>query len=218
MADQGDRVLHIAEQTRIVAILRGSMGSRALEAMEVLLDTGIRLVEVTMNSAGVLEILAAAQKHFGDRMVMGAGTVTRADDVQRVADAGAKFIVSPNTNPAVIAATRKAALASFPGAFTCSEIVSAVNAGAHAVKLFPMVDASPAYVKAVRAPLDDVRLIPTGGITVANAQGYLHAGSFALGIGSELVHANTFTPEGMAELRKTATKLANLVTEFEQEK
>lgn len=216
MSDQVEAVLKAAEKTRIIAILRGDMRDGALDAIQILFDGGIRVVEVTMNSPGVLATLAAAHQRFGDNLVMGAGTVTHVDQVLQVHDAGARFIVSPNTNTTVIGATRQRGMASFPGSLTCSEIVAALDAGANAVKLFPMVDASPNYVKAILAPLGKVRLIPTGGVTVSNGQDYLKAGAFALGVGSELVNANTFTPQGMQLLRKTTAELARMVNEFER--
>ena len=148
-------------------------------------------------------------------MIIGAGTVTTVQQVSQVCDAGAQFVVSPNTNERVVLETCRRGMASFPGAFTCTEVMKAFDVGAHAVKVFPMVDASPRLIKALIAPLGEVLLIPTGGISARNASSYVASGAFALGIGSELVSPKILKPNGLKSLYKTATELTRLLKEYQ---
>src|SRR6185503_16166418 len=140
-----------------------------------------------LNSTDPLRLIKTLIAEIGDRAVIGAGTVLTADDVSRVADVGARFIVSPNFNPAVVAQTRKLNLVSVPGCFTPSEVVAALEAGADAIKLFPATHMGPSYVRALRGPLNDVRLVPTGGVTPELAREYRAAGAWTIGVGSELI-------------------------------
>ena len=120
----------------------------------------------------------------------------RPEEVERAADAGASFIVSPNLNAKVIEVTKRLGLISSPGCFTPSEIVEAMGAGADAVKLFPAQCLGPDFIKAMRGPLPNVRLIPTGGVTPEAARGYIAAGAWALGVGSELIGKEVMNDEG----------------------
>lgn len=172
---------------RLIAIMRGDFDGRESEIVAVLHETGFTAVEVTLNSPGALTTIQQLAAQFGAAMAIGAGTVLTVEAVEQAANAGARFIVSPNRDAAVIAATKRHGLVSLPGCFTPSEIVEALNAGADAIKIFPATTLGPAYIKAVRAPLNQVRLVPTGGVTPEKAREYFAAGAWALGIGSELV-------------------------------
>lgn len=123
-------------------------------------------------------------------------------DVGEVADAGGKFIVSPNCDLRVIASTKLHRMLSFPGAFTPTEIVSAMQAGADAVKVFPATTLGPSYIKAVRAPLSDARLVPTGGVTPEMAQEYARVGAWAVGVGSELLGKEILADSSFVMLRE----------------
>lgn len=181
------RELEMIGQGRVVAILRGSFGGREMEIVEVLAGAGIGAVEVTLNSPGALRTIAALAAHFGNRLAVGAGTVLTAQEVERVADAGGRFIVSPNRDAAVIARTRELGLVSLPGCFTPSEIVEALQAGADAIKLFPAQPLGPQFLRAIHGPLPGTRLVPTGGVTPERAREYFEAGAWAVGVGSELL-------------------------------
>jgi Entner-Doudoroff aldolase len=132
---------------------------------------------------GAIERLAA---RFGARIAVGAGTVLQPVEVERAAEAGASFIVSPNRDTRVIETTKGRGLVSLPGCLTPSEIVEALAAGADAAKLFPAVCLGPAFVRAMRGPLAQARLVPTGGVTPELAREYARAGAWAVGVGSEL--------------------------------
>lgn len=198
---------------RIIAILRGDFKSREVEIVAALLEAGVTAVEMTLNSPGAIEGIARLVKQFGSRAAIGAGTVLRIEEVQKVADVGAAFVVSPNRNIRVIGATKSKGLVSIPGCFTPSEAVEAVEAGADAVKLFPALALGPSGVKAIRGPLPDIRLVPTGGVDPDAARRYFAAGAWAVGVGSELVNADALSPGGIDSLRTRAIAFASGVRE-----
>lgn len=190
------------EHGRVVAILRGDFGGREQEMVAAMIEGGLTAVEVTLNSPDALKKIAQLATRFSEHCAIGAGTVLTPSEVQQVADAGGRFIVSPNCDPRVIQASKTHNLVSLPGAFTPTEIVSAIEAGADAVKLFPATSLGPGYVKAVRAPLNDVRLIPTGGVTPEMAREYLAVGAWAVGVGSELLGKEILADTSFVMLRE----------------
>ncbi|MFN7928462.1 MAG: bifunctional 4-hydroxy-2-oxoglutarate aldolase/2-dehydro-3-deoxy-phosphogluconate aldolase [Blastocatellia bacterium] len=190
------------EAGRVVAILRGDFGGRETEMVAAMIEGGLTAVEVTLNSPDALNKIRQLAAAFAARCAIGAGTVLTPEEVRQVAEAGGQFIVSPNCDPRVIQASKERGLVSLPGAFTPTEIVTAVQAGADAVKLFPATSLGPSYVKAVRAPLNDVRLVPTGGVTPETARDYLAAGAWAVGIGSELLGKDILADGSLTTLRE----------------
>ena len=194
---------------KVVAIFRGDFGGMETDIVAAMADAGLTAVEVTLTSPDALAAIERVAKAFGSRMAVGAGTVLSTAEVDRCAAAGATFIVSPNRDLAVIAHTKKLGLGSFPGCFTPSEIVEAVSAGADAAKLFPASVLGPGFVKAIRGPLPKVKIVPTGGVTPEAAKGYLDAGAWGVGAGSELVNKDVMSPGGLDRLRaRTAAYLA----------
>lgn len=171
----------------LVAIIRGVTPDEAVAIGEALYGEGIRIIEVPLNSPEPLESIRRLAEAFGDRALIGAGTVLDPADVRRVADVGGKLIVSPNTYTPVIEATIEAGLVSAPGYYTPSEAFEAVRAGAHALKLFPAEAASPAVVKGQLAVLPKhIPLLVVGGVTPGNMRAYLEAGARGFGLGSGL--------------------------------
>lgn len=181
--------------TRVVAILRAENASRAEAVVDVLLENGIRSLELTLTTTGALAVVRRLAARLPDGTDLGVGTVLTVDEVDRAVDAGARFVVSPSVVPAVIEAAARHGIASYPGAFTPTEIHAAWNAGASAVKLFPAGALGPGYLKAVRAPLPDIPIVPTGGVDVGAVGAWLDAGAVAVGVGSPLV-GDSLTPEG----------------------
>lgn len=168
----------------LVAIIRGVTPTEVEAIGEVLVAAGIRIIEVPLNSPDPFDSIARLATRLGDRALVGAGTVLDVDNVARVADAGGRIVVSPNTDTDVIRATVARGLVSSPGFFTPSEAFAALGAGAHALKLFPAEAASPDVVKAQRAVLPKhVPLLVVGGVTPQSMAGYFAAGADGFGLG-----------------------------------
>lgn len=198
------------QQTRIIAILRGDLLGRELAIAESLMEAGITAIEVSAVSPQFAEIIRNLQRYFKGRAAIGAGTILRLSELHAAVDADASFVVSPNTDAKIVTATRKLGLASFPGAYTATEILQAMDAGADAVKVFPAVSLGPAYIKALRGPLPNAKLVPTGGVDMGNLTAFLEAGSFAVGIGSELVGRPEIESTDLSALKKKAQAFAAL--------
>jgi 2-dehydro-3-deoxyphosphogalactonate aldolase len=179
-----------AAELPLVAILRGLRPGQALPVGETLIEAGFRILEVPLNSPDPLASIEQLAKAFGDRVLIGAGTVLEAGEIKAVATAGGRLIVMPHAAPALIRKTDLLRLACVPGVATPSEAFAALEAGAHALKMFPAEALPPKVVKAWRAVLPPaIRLLPVGGITPEAMAGYLDAGASGFGLGSAL-----FTP------------------------
>lgn len=201
-------IQHI-EAGKIVAILRGDFSGREEDIVAAMIGGRLTAVEVTLNSRDAFAAINRLAKRFGSEIAVGAGTVLTPNEVLRAADAGAQFIVSPNRDIAVIEQTKKLNLVSLPGCFTPSEVVEAINAGADAAKLFPANSLGPAFVKALRGPLPQIRTVPTGGVTAELAREYFAAGAWAVGAGSELIGKDWFVEGGLQRLsERTAAFVA----------
>jgi len=185
----------------LVAILRGLTPGEADEVGEALVEAGFGIVEVPLNSPQPYESIARLARRLEGRALVGAGTVVFPNEVAAVAEAGGRLIVSPNTDTAVIAATVAAGLSSMPGYFTPSEALAAIQAGAHALKLFPAEAASPAALRAQAAVLPpEVPILAVGGIMPESLPGWIAAGASGFGIGSSI-----YTPgRDAAEVRRRA--------------
>lgn len=174
-------------QCPLIAILRGITPNEAVPVGAALFDTGIRVIEVPLNSPAPFDSIARLANAFGSTAIIGAGTVMAEIDVGNVAAAGGRLIVMPHADVEVIRAARKAGLIVTPGVATPTEAIAALKAGADALKLFPAEMITPAVVKALRAVLPkQALLIPVGGISEANIPAYRAAGASAFGIGSTL--------------------------------
>ena len=171
----------------LVAILRGLSPEEALPIGAALVDAGIRIIEVPLNSPRPLESIAILAREFGHSAIIGAGTVMTEDDVNNIANAGGRLIVMPHADFGVVFAARKAGLYVTPGVATPTEAFAALNTGVDGLKLFPAEMITPAVVKALRAILPkETVMIPVGGITEANIPVYKAAGASAFGVGSTL--------------------------------
>lgn len=181
-------------EEKIIAIVRGVEPDKALKVAQALCDGGIHLVEVTFNQKDPAafcrtgEAIRLINRKMGGKMLVGAGTVTTPELVEMAADAGAKYIISPDTDVAVIKKTRELGLVSLPGAYTATEAKQAHNAGADFVKLFPCVEGTPAYLKALCAPFNHIRFLAVGGVNADNAADFLKAGAVGVGVGGSLVN------------------------------
>lgn len=177
----------IVADAPLIAILRGIAPSASVAIAGALLDAGFRCAEVPLNSPEPAQSIAAMRATFGDRMLIGAGTVLSERDVATVAAAGAQFVVAPNTNANVIAAAKRHGLAALPGFLTPTEAFAAIDAGADALKLFPADQAGPGFIKALRAVLPPtLPIFAVGGVDTSQMRAYLNAGVTGFGIGSSL--------------------------------
>ena len=190
------------DQCPLIAIIRGVTPDDAEVTGDAILEGGIRIIEVPLNSPNPLASIEKLAKKFGDRALVGAGTVLKLEDVARVGDAGGRIIVSPDTNPEVISAAAAAGLVSSPGYFTPSEAFTAIRAGATALKLFPAEAASPAVLKAQLAVIPrDVPVLAVGGIKPDNMRPWLEAGASGFGLGGGLYQPGQSAEDTLVKAR-----------------
>jgi 2-dehydro-3-deoxyphosphogluconate aldolase / (4S)-4-hydroxy-2-oxoglutarate aldolase len=199
------------EQAGIVAVIRMKEVDKLRAVVDALADGGIRALEITMTVPGAVELIRQLAPTLPPGFIFGAGTVLDADTVYRVVDAGARFIVSPVFRREVIAACQARDVAAMPGCFSPTEILEAWDAGADVVKVFPATALGPGYLRDVRAPLPQVKLMPTGGVTVENAGDWIRAGAVAVGVGSSLLDTTAIAAGNFRVLRTNAERmLANV--------
>ncbi|RDW22155.1 2-dehydro-3-deoxyphosphogluconate aldolase [Oceanobacillus arenosus] len=205
------------KENGIVAIIRGQQRENIVYILEALLKGGIRTVEVTADTHRITFAIEEAVKEFGDEMYIGAGTVLDPETAKLVINSGAKFVISPTTNIETIRLTKRYGVLSMPAAMTPTEILTAFEAGADVIKLFPARSLGASYIKDVRGPLPQVPILPTGGIGLENMNEFFRAGAIGVGIGSSLVKGNmTATPEELMELTSRAKLYADKFVELKQ--
>lgn len=193
----------------IIAILRGNFDEgHVLEMAQTLVTGGVSAIEVTLNSNGAPGLISKLRATMASSAVIGAGTVRTAQQTREAIDAGAQFLVSPNLDLPSIAVSKAADIPHLPGIFTASEAQAAHASGCEMVKLFPAHMMGPAYLKALRAPLDDIGFVPTGGISAHNVGDYIKAGAVAVGVGSALVKGSEMD---MEELLSNAQRMRTVV-------
>ncbi|MCI0552496.1 MAG: bifunctional 4-hydroxy-2-oxoglutarate aldolase/2-dehydro-3-deoxy-phosphogluconate aldolase [Anaerolineae bacterium] len=178
------------KQSGIIAILRGDFSVEDMIRLgEALIAGTVTVMEVTLNSPAALTALPQLRDHFGDEMLVGAGTVRDVDQARMAREAGAQFLVSPNFDAESVSFARTNDLLHLPGVFTATEAQTAFAAGCRMLKLFPMeaLASGPAYLKALPAPLNDIDFVPTGGVSLENIADYARTGAVAVGLGSKLV-------------------------------
>src|SRR5213079_1858998 len=178
----------------IVAVVRSPDSQQLVEVCRALADGGVTVVEITMTVPNALDVLRQVRQALGDRLLLGAGTVLDPETARAVLLAGAEYIVSPTLNLDVIRLCQRYGKIVMPGAFTPTEILTAWEAGADVIKVFPAEVVGPAYFKALRGPLPQVRVMPTGGVDLNTAASFLKAGACCLGVGSQLIE-----PKAVAE-------------------
>jgi 2-dehydro-3-deoxyphosphogluconate aldolase / (4S)-4-hydroxy-2-oxoglutarate aldolase len=180
--------LAILREVGIIPVIRAESEDAALAVAEALAEAGLAVVEITMTVPNAIQVIGAVVQRYGDHVLVGAGTVITAESADRAVDAGAAFIVSPCLVPEVIDAARRAEVAVIPGALTPTEILEASRRGGDMVKVFPIQSVGGAsYLRALRGPLPDIPLVPTGGVSLDNVREMFEAGAAAVGVGGELV-------------------------------
>ncbi len=184
--------MHRLRELAVVPIIRTSSEESALAMVEAIVRGGINCVEITMTVPNALQAIEKVADEYGDKVLLGAGTVLDPETARSCLLAGAQFFVTPSLNLKTIELARRYSRPIFPGALTPTEILTAWEAGADGVKVFPCSALGGAkYIKALKAPFPQIELIPTGGVNLETIADFLHAGATAVGVGSELVDAKT---------------------------
>jgi 2-dehydro-3-deoxyphosphogluconate aldolase/(4S)-4-hydroxy-2-oxoglutarate aldolase len=207
-------VLKRLQETGLVPVLRAASVEKAIALAEAVAAGGVNVLEVTMTVPGAVEVIARLVRERPEILV-GAGTVLDPETAERCIGAGAQFVVSPALNLKTIALCRRVSIAVLPGALTPTEIVTAWEAGADVVKVFPAGAMGGAkYLVSLKGPLPQIEMIPTGGVSLASAKEFLEAGAFALGVGSDLVDAKAMAAGKPEVVTETARKYMAIVREF----
>jgi 2-dehydro-3-deoxyphosphogluconate aldolase / (4S)-4-hydroxy-2-oxoglutarate aldolase len=204
-------VINAILETKIVAIVRLERYDRAIEITRALLAGGISVVEFTLTGAGAYDAITATRAALGDAAQIGVGTVLNVDTATASINAGAQFVVTPTTSPAVIRACVARGTPILSGALTPTEALIAHEAGADMVKLFPARFSGPQYLRDILAPLPFLRIVPTGGVSAENARVYIDAGAVAVGIGGSLITAKDVAAENWERITTSARAVVDAV-------
>ena len=201
----------IIESVGLIPVLRAKTVAQGRAVVDAMMAGGITVVEVTMTVPGAIDLLKELKSAYGAKLLLGSGTVTTADQCQATIDAGAEFVVSPSFHLEVIRLTKANGKVSCPGALTPTEAITAWNAGADYVKIFPCSAVGGAsYLKSLLAPFPHLKLIPTGGVTLQTAASFIQAGARALGVGADLVNLAAIDagkPETITESARAYLKI-----------
>jgi 2-dehydro-3-deoxyphosphogluconate aldolase/(4S)-4-hydroxy-2-oxoglutarate aldolase len=195
----------------VIAVVRAPSGAELVPVVQALADGGVTAVEITFTVPNALEVIGEVRQSLGDRVVLGAGTVLDPETARAALLAGAEYIVSPALNLDVIRLCRRYGKAVMPGAFTPTEVLTAWENGADIVKIFPADVGGPSYLKSLRGPFPQVRVMPTGGVDLTTAEAFLRAGACCLGVGSQLVDPKAVAQKDFARLTELARQYAALV-------
>ncbi len=187
--------------------------ARLRAVVDALLAGGVRVLEVTMTVPGAIELIRTLASALPPELVLGAGTVVDVETADRVIDAGAGFLVSPVLRPSLIELARRRDVPIMPGCFSPTEILTAWEAGADIVKVFPATALGPGYLKDIHGPLPAIKLMPTGGVTVTNAGDWIRAGAVAVGVGSALVDNVAVASENFAAITENARRIIEHVSQ-----
>ena len=212
-----EEIIKQVEVHKVIAIIRGVEPEKSLKVAKALFEGGIRMIEVTFDQKdtekqkGTAESIRRISECFQGKVSVGAGTVTSVKLVEMAAEAGAQYIISPDTSEEVIKRTKELGLVSMPGALTPTEIMNAHRWGADFVKLFPIGTLGTDYIKAVKAPLNHIKLLAVGGVNENNITEFLDAGCCGAGIGGNLVNKKWIENEEFEKITETAKKLTEIV-------
>lgn len=198
----------------LVAVVRSTDSRQLVEVVEALADGGVTVAEITMTVPGALDVVRQAKAALGDRVLLGAGTILDPETARAAILAGAEYVVSPTLNLDVIRMCRRYDKAVMPGAFTPTEILAAWEAGADIVKVFPADVVGPAFFKALRGPLPQIRVMPTGGVDLKTGTAFLQAGACCLGVGSQLVEPQAIAARDFGRIRDLARQYVAMVQDF----
>ena len=205
-------IISLMTHPGIIAVVRTTRSDQVLPICEALLAGGVLALEITLTIPGALETIQAASQQLGSRAVIGAGTVLNAEDCRLAIEAGAQFVVSPIAKLEILQTAHAADRPVMLGAYTPTEAQAAHEAGADFIKIFPADKLGAGYIRALRAPLPHLRLVPTGGVDLATAADFLQAGCVALGVGSSLISAEIVRASNWKELTRLAKAFVEIAT------
>jgi 2-dehydro-3-deoxyphosphogluconate aldolase/(4S)-4-hydroxy-2-oxoglutarate aldolase len=210
-----NKIMQHMHDLGLVPVLRASSTEEAITIADAILAGGVNILEVTMTVPGAIRVIEQLANHHGSKLLLGAGTVLDPETARSCILAGAQFIVSPALDLRTIELCRRYSVPIMPGALTPTEIVTAWQAGADVVKVFPCSALGGAkYLKALQGPLPQIQLIPTGGVSLATAEEFLAAGAFALGVGGDLVDAKAAREGRTSVITENAQKYISIVKKF----
>lgn len=198
-----DQLRHVLD-CGIVAVVRSPEAAQLVEVVRALADGGVTVAEITMTVPGALDVLRQVRHALGERVLLGAGTILDPETARAALLAGAEYLVAPTLNLDVIRLCQRYDKLVMPGAFTPTEVLTAWEAGADIVKVFPADVVGPAFFKALRGPLPQVRMMPTGGVDLNTAASFLKAGACCLGVGTQLVEPATVARRDFDRIRELA--------------
>ena len=208
-----DDVIRRIEEIGIVPVVRASSVEEATRAVEAICAGGIPVVEITMTVPNAISVIREVAQEYGSKVLIGAGTVTNAEQAESCLRAEAEFLVSPGLAASVLAVARASGKLAIPGALTPTELMNAQEQGARLVKIFPCGNVGgPKYLRSLKAPFPNASLIPTGGVNAANAAEFIAAGAFALGVGADLVDAAALRDGNLGKISSAAKELVHAVT------
>jgi 2-dehydro-3-deoxyphosphogluconate aldolase/(4S)-4-hydroxy-2-oxoglutarate aldolase len=207
-------VIQTIKDVGVIPVVRATSADEAMRAIEAIREGGIPVLEITMTVPGAVKLIEEVAKRYGKDVLVGAGTVLDPETATACISSGARFVVSPALNLETIACCRRLAVAVMPGALTPTEVVQAWNAGADFVKVFPAgAVGGPSYLKALKAPLPQIELVPTGGVSLKTAGDFIRAGAAALGVGADLVDINAIREGQSALITERAKQFIEIVRE-----
>jgi 2-dehydro-3-deoxyphosphogluconate aldolase/(4S)-4-hydroxy-2-oxoglutarate aldolase len=207
MISQREAVTAAIETAGVVAVIRMQDPDRLRAVIDALADGGVRAIEVTMTVPGAIDLIYGLSSTLSGDFLLGAGTVLDSQTATRVIDAGASFVVSPVLKPAIIDVCHRNGVAALPGCFSPTEILTAWESGADIVKVFPATALGPSFFTDVRGPLPQVKLMPTGGVTLDNAGDWIRAGAVAVGVGTALLDRAAIAAGNYDVLRANAARI-----------
>lgn len=203
MSQEFNQRLH---ESGVVAIMRARSSDELLEAAEAVRAGGVTAIEVTLTTPGALDLVHNATHRYGDKVLFGAGTVLDPESARAAILAGAQFVVAPVVSVATIAMCRRYAVPVLAGAYTPTEVLAAWEAGADLVKVFPASVGGPGFIKALRGPLPQVRLVPVGGVDLHNAAAFIRAGAEVVGVGGELISQELLDARDFVSISEAAAR------------
>jgi len=204
-------IVNEMESTGVIAVVRAQASEELLAVVAALREGGLTCIELTMTTPNALQVIHEASQRFGDKAVIGAGTVLDAETARAAILAGAQFIVAPVVHRPTIQLCKRYGKVVLPGAFSPTEILTAWQAGADLVKIFPATKLGPEFIKDIKGPLPQIKLTPTGGVNLANVGAFIRAGAAAVGVGGALVSKQLLASRDWPGITQTAAAFLEAV-------